>query len=317
MKKIKTACCLMLLITILLSVVSPTALAADQESGGRLTIHCEYEETAIPSVPFSLYYVGKISGSTITMSDAFASFPLDGDVLDPDGWNGMALTLKGYALANNLTPSASGQSDENGVMLFEHLTPGLYLVVGETTTFDSKIYTSAPFFVSFPYVDPETGKLTYEQNVRAKFTCEPIIDDKTVTRKVLKIWDDENYESKRPAEITVRLFCDGEEYEAVTLNKDNNWRYTWEKLPDGHDWLAVEDAVPGYAVSVKQEGITFTVKNSYVPDSPRPSTPPSTGGLPHTGLYWWPILILASAGLFCIVLGLLRRKGKNYGKKTR
>jgi len=44
------------------------------------------------------------------------------------------------------------------------------------------------------------------------------------------------------------------------------------------------------------------VKNTYKGTTP---TPPS---LPQTGQLWWPVPVLAAAGLFCLVLGLLRRR---------
>ena len=44
----------------------------------------------------------------------------------------------------------------------------------------------------------------------------------------------------------------------------------------------------------------------------KPTAPPSSGGgggkLPQTGQLWWPVPVLACAGLGCIVVGLLRRR---------
>lgn len=44
----------------------------------------------------------------------------------------------------------------------------------------------------------------------------------------------------------------------------------------------------------------------------KPTEPPETpapGKLPQTGQLWWPVPVLTSAGLLCIVVGLLRRRG--------
>ena len=315
MKRIKNISCLALAVLLLLSLMI-SASAADPE--GKLAIHCEYEQTKIASVPFSVYYVGSITGASITTQGAFASITLDG-TLDPDGWAGKALAAKGLVLTNHVSPNYSGKSDQSGELLFDHLTPGLYLVIGETATIESYIYTSAPFFVAIPNRNPETGEDIYEQSVHAKFNREEVPVDKTVSRKVLKIWDDEGNEAKRPAEVTVRLFCDEKEYDKVSLSDQNNWRYTWEELPAGHEWLVSEDPVPDYSTSIQLEGITFTIKNSFVTTNPPvipPPTPPEPG-LPRTGLYWWPVLVLAVAGLFFLAIGMLRRRTSGYGKKAR
>ena len=44
----------------------------------------------------------------------------------------------------------------------------------------------------------------------------------------------------------------------------------------------------------------------------KPTSPPSSGGgggkLPQTGQLWWPVPVLACAGLGCIAVGLFRRR---------
>ena len=43
----------------------------------------------------------------------------------------------------------------------------------------------------------------------------------------------------------------------------------------------------------------------------KPTAPPSSGGgkkLPQTGQLWWPVPVLACAGLGCIAVGLFRRR---------
>ncbi|MBR4132874.1 MAG: Cna B-type domain-containing protein [Oscillospiraceae bacterium] len=317
MKRMKNLSCLALAALLLLSLMISVS-AADPE--GKLAIHCEYEQTVIPSVPFSVYYVGSISGTSITTEGAFASMTLDAEGLDTDAWAGKALAAKGLVLTNHVSPNYSGKSNSSGELLFDHLTPGLYLVIGETATIDSYIYTSAPFFVAIPNRNPETGEFIYEQSVHAKFNREAVPVEKTVTRKVLKIWDDEGNEDKRPQEVTVRLFCDQQEYDKVVLNDQNNWRYTWEELPADHEWLVAEDPVIDYSTSIELEGVTFTVKNSNVKINPpdTPPTPPETPPeIPRTGLYWWPVLVLAAACLFFLTLGFLRRRTSGYGKKAR
>ena len=77
-----------------------------------------------------------------------------------------------------------------------------------------------------------------------------------------KIWKDDGNESARPKEITVQLLKDGDVCDTQTLNKANNWRYTWEKLDDDYEWTVTEKAVSGYETTVVQNGVTFTITNT-------------------------------------------------------
>ena len=80
-------------------------------------------------------------------------------------------------------------------------------------------------------------------------------------------------------------------------------------------WRVTEQPVDRYTVSVTQEGITFVVTNtggqpgSDVPPPPNPGTGTK---LPQTGLLWWPVPVLAVAGLAFLALGAAFRKKKDH-----
>ena len=146
--------------------------------------------------------------------------------------------------------------------------------------------------------------------------------------RVLKVWSDAGNEEKRPESITVQLLKDGAVYDTVTLSAENNWAYTWTGLPQSEngrpiDWQVAESAVPGYTVAITEEGVTFRVENTYQPDQPDnpdnpdiPDEPPPLGPgdqpgeptLPQTGALWWPVPLLAAAGLLLLTAGLLLRR---------
>ena len=85
--------------------------------------------------------------------------------------------------------------------------------------------------------------------------------DDTVTRTVLKVWDDKGYESRRPKSVQVTL----------------------------------------YVSSTRQYGFTFVLTNTL--DKQK---------LPQTGVLWWPVPILAVAGLAFLIAGTLSRKKKGH-----
>lgn len=120
----------------------------------------------------------------------------------------------------------------------------------------------------------------------------------TVRRVVQKFWDDKGYESKRPGQITVYLLKNAEKYDTQILSSSNGWKYTWEDLPaadkDGKEikWTVTEETVSGYVLDVVQKGENFLLTNAVA----KPN-------LPQTGVLWWPVPILITAGLFLLILG--------------
>ena len=128
-------------------------------------------------------------------------------------------------------------------------------------------------------------------------------DGDTVTRTVLKRWNDAGYEQKRPDSVSVTLLKDGAAYDAKTLTRTDGWQRTWSDLPrynpDGSEivWTVTESPVPGYTASVQQSGGTCILTNTL-----------DRQKLPQTGLLWWPVPVLAAAGLLLLIFGALSKR---------
>ena len=90
--------------------------------------------------------------------------------------------------------------------------------------------------------------------------------------KVTKVWDDNNNEEGfQPASVTVSLMKGTEKIgDSITLNKDNNWTYSWTGLKKYEGGAAInytvsEDPVEKYTTLITKatDGtFTYTVKNS-------------------------------------------------------
>jgi len=151
----------------------------------------------------------------------------------------------------------------------------------------------------------------YDASVRksgSTYTITNSIDEdlipKTVSRTVIKVWDDDN-NSDRPASVSVQLYNGETAYgEAVILNAENGWTYTWNGLDDDGNWTVAEVEVPdGYSSAVTVAGTTFTVTNTYdeteyeeILDEDVP-----LGDIPETGdasAIWMAMSALSGAGLF-------------------
>ena len=315
-KILKRTLCLLILCTIFAGSAMPAyaAGAIDPDRNVEFSISYQKNEIAISGAKFELYRVADVDAyARMSLTDTFSGYPIRLEGVDQSEWDVLATTLKGYVWEDSLTPEVSGETDIDGCMTTT-LKPGLYLVLGYRRTIGEYTYSATPFLVFLPDSNVEQNTWDYTITAYPKATADKNPsdnpNDRLITRKVLKIWDDAGKESSRPKEITVQLMCDGKVYDTVELNSDNNWRYAWDNLEQNHDWLVTEKAVNGYTQAITQEGITFTVKNTVIPEKPADPVKPSDPTLPQTGLLWWPVLPLIAVGLLFLAVGLYRRKGR-------
>ena len=310
----------------LLTSVAQAAGSIDLTQKPTLTLTCRDGKTALSGAKFSIYRVADADETgELTVRSEFDEFDLDIRGKNDRRWREMAQTLESYVLRREFTPTDSGKTDKTGMLTFptqgKTLAAGLYLVIGERHTQGGNDYDAEPFFVLLPTQDLENNEWVYDVSANVKFGKTPVPDDgDTVTRKVLKVWDDDGAEDSRPREITVELLRNGKVYDTVKLSEKNNWRYTWLDLDADARWSVTEKTVSGYTVSITREGITFVVTNTKkpdrtdTPDTPvKPSNPskpssPAKPTLPQTGAVWWHVEALALSGLVFLILGALDRK---------
>ena len=108
----------------------------------------------------------------------------------------------------------------------------------------------------------------------------------------------------------------------VTVGKDG--KATFSNLTFGLYLVVQKTAASGYRkIAPFLVSVPYLYRDEYqyeVTSQPKtdleqevkPTAPPSSGGgggkLPQTGQLWWPVPVLACAGLGCIAVGLLRRR---------
>ncbi|MBR5309911.1 MAG: Cna B-type domain-containing protein [Oscillospiraceae bacterium] len=273
-------------------------------------------EKPISGAKFEIFLVAEIdSYGNYHPLEEYASFNINEASKSQQGWRELAITLEGFVQKEGIAPYLSGTTDKDGFLDFyeEEKPPkcGLYLLVGYPHAQEGFVYTAESTMVLLPSWNSEEKVWNYDVTIKPKYSVKPETEEEIyVTRKVLKTWNDKGFEEKRPKEITVYLLCDGKVYESVTLNRKNNWRYAWENLDDDHRWTVTEKAVPGYAFSIKREGITFVITNTYEETSPEPVVPqkPAEPQLPQTGQLWWPVPALAFGGILFIALGMILKR---------
>ncbi|MCI8496724.1 MAG: Cna B-type domain-containing protein [Clostridiales bacterium] len=280
--------------------------AVDTSRKGSVRIVFSDEEQPVAKTPFSLYRVAEISSEAqFLLTEDFMKYHVSLDNLDSEGWRVLANTLSGYVSRDQLSPMAHGETDDSGALTFSGLSVGLYLVVGEPHKAGEWLYTPQPFLICLPSPDRD-GNWKYNTVAEPKYDRRQYPQDETVQRRALKVWKDDGEE--RPKEIVVQLLQNGKVYEEATLNADNNWNHTWNRLNAEDHWQLVEKTVPDhYTVTVEQQDMTFVITNTRSGSETSSSAPPD---LPKTGQLWWPVPVLAGLGVIAFLTGWLKyRKG--------
>jgi uncharacterized surface anchored protein len=221
-------------------------------------------------------------------------------------------------------PYTEKLTDNNGVLVFEDLTPGLYLIVPAQEI--EGYYMPTPFVISVPEYDTVNKTWVFDVDASPKIIGGIVDGDKDTYISVVKKW---KTDKEIPEKITVVLLRDFKEFEKVELNEDNNWYYRWDGLSKDFIWSVVESIVPdGYTVSYETSSNTVTIINKYNEEgTTEPGTEPGEGttrpsdgeedddgkdDLADTGQLNWPIPVFAVAGLLLFSIGWAVL---NFGKK--
>lgn len=325
MKACKVLSCLLVLVLLLGSLLPIQAQAIDLidlTARGSLTITAVYGDTTpLKGAAFRLYRVATPDEQChLTSTGKFDLTGVDLNKLDQAGWEELAGDLE-EQVNENMTADYGGKPGDpvtngEGVVTFSDLELGLYLVLGVPHKQDLLTYEQDPVLVMVPnrnMTGDDIDSWHYQVSVKGK----PVTAKDSL--EVVKLWDDKNDAAhKRPGSITVYLLKNGKRVEnvpgiqsPVVLNKHNNWRYLWENLECGVTWAVEEDTsglaglnyVAGKPVRDDKgtDHIIYTITNKYSPPPPK---------LPQTGQLWWPVPVLLSAGLLCMLVALIRRRGE-------
>lgn len=275
----------------------------DLEQKASLIVNFDPDQTPATGTEFRLYRVADITKvGDYTLTENFDDYDIVIENMDEAAWNDMTVKLQGYISADQIQPDYSMAIGESAVAAFTDIELGLYFVSGDSFYANSYYYVPQSFIVSLPTVDSEDA-WQYEVVTTPKHEATPEL----ISLEILKVWKDADY-SGRPSSIEVEVYEGDELYQTVTLNADNNWRYELTDLFGGSAWSVVEKDVPDeYEVSIEKQTERFVVTNTRaVEEEPDPDPV-----LPQTGILWWPVPVLAAAGLLLIIFGYVRRSRGN------
>ena len=254
-----------LLIAMILPVTAFARGSVDIDHPASLNVSCTHNGSPLSGVSFDLYKVADMdSYGRYTITDTFSGYSVSLDQKTAEGWRALAETISQYARRDRLPVLHQETTNAAGRASFADLSVGMYLVYGYRYISDDFVYTPEPFLVSLPSLDNDDDWFyDVEANCKGEGYTNP---PEMTTVKVLKVWDDADHESNRPKDIVVQLLRDDSIYDTITLNAENNWRYTWSKLDADYKWSVTEKTVPeNYTLLITKEGVTFVLTNSYKP----------------------------------------------------
>lgn len=291
----------------------------DTSKSTSITVNFSPNNIQAKNVGFKIYKVADVTSDfEFILTKEFENYSISLEGIDQDGWRKLAGTLAPYAINDSIKPIKENKTNWEGKASFNNLEVGLYLVVGDKYYYEDYIYTPLPFFICLP---------TYDSNNKLKYNIDSVVkheskhiedtDEKTISRKVIIVWDDENKDN-RPLGITLCLYRDGEVYDTVVLNSENNWKHVWYELDSNYSWYIKEkDTTDKYTSSVITEGVTFVITKTYVESEGEGNiTKPDddTPKLPTTGVLWWPVPYLAITGIILFLIGWVIQKGEENEK---
>lgn len=264
-----------------------------------LKLHYTQNELGFGDLPIQIYRVAEaFPDGTFELLEPFSGYPVNiHGITSQKEWQDVASTLKAYIAADQLSPTRTENTDPQGSVVFRDLPTGLYYVQGILAENHSGTYKFNDFMVYLPTPLEDEG---FNYDVEAVPKCTQFTPNTHYS--VVKLWKDAGSEQDRPKNITVDILKDGQVYETVILNADNNWSYHWTVPQDTSIWTVVEKDVPqGYKVSIGENGTGFVITNTKT----TPSDPPGTGDV-------FPLSIFTAAlcisGLAMVLLGVLHER---------
>lgn len=300
MKLLKKYFILLVCITLCCSSIVRAEGIIDPEQLSSLTIQYNFEGLEI-----QIFRVAEIlEDGTYVLTDSFKEYDVTmNGVTSQVEWREITSTLSSYAIADKLQPTKKSITNQDGVVVFEDILTGMYLILSVQVIQDEIGYMFENFLVSVPNTDVY-GNWQYDVVSYPKSqTFIPSPELKTY--EVIKQWKDTGFSQYRPTEVKVDILKDGVLQETQILSSKNNWHYSWETEDDGSRWTVVErNVAENYTVTVSQNGNKFLITNTYEETS---EEAPGTG---DTIVVWPYVLTMFFSGSVILILLLGRKREK-------
>ncbi len=280
----------------ILAAVSILPCAAANETGSMIVTLEDKDKNKISNTTIHLCQIAELNNTGYFPATAFenSGISIAGIINNPN--QTAADSIAKYIKENNI-PTLS-ETSADGKVAFHNLSLGIWLVFCE----ENGQYSFNPYIIFLPY--ESGGKLYYNIDSFPKLE----INTNIINIYVVKKWDDKNNAAKkRPESITVDLLDGDTVISSAELNELNGWSHTFPLCNKNGNYAVRENAITDYKATYSGDATNgFIITNTYIGEK-----------LPQTGQYWWPIALIAIAGLGFILLGIYEMRAKKHGKKEK
>lgn len=308
---IKRICCWLCALIMTVSLLGTVEVMAfppmEVEHPCSLTLHFTQNGIGFYQLEVRIYRVAEaFANGAFGLITPFSNYPVNiHGITSQTEWKTIANTLSAYVTADQIQPTGTQITSEEGTAVFTQLKTGLYLVSGAVAQHESGTYIFDSFMVYLP-TPQDDGSLSYD--VQAKPKCSNYTP--ATEYKVVKLWKDSGNEDKRPESVTVDILKDGVVQETQVLNAENNWTYTWRTNDENSTWSVVEKDVPDtYTVTIDFNTDTFMITNT----RNAPIDIPQTGDTSNPWLY---MIVMCLSGVALLILGIGGRRGRKNEQKA-
>lgn len=278
LRTLSIACCLGILCSTAVLAAEDPPPAAPATGDASIEVLRLVDEAPVKNAGASIYRVADFVQGEPSWTEEYAGYQLTLKPNDQTTFENLPQNLVTVINRDNKAPLATTLTGNDGKALFSGLSDGLYLINGARYQSNGYYYDPIPVLVFVPFLtDEQTEGREVHLEMKHNATRVPSSgggESSTISRKVLKVWNDISNEESRPESITVQLLNGEKVVDTQRLSEKNNWRFTWSNLSRNGDWSVVEPDVPkDYSVSVRKEGVTFVVTNTFEEDMVDNKTP--------------------------------------------
>ncbi len=234
------------------------------EKGSFSMICRSVDGVLLPGMHWRLYHAANKEQEGFVLTGGFEKYSIKIDNSTASALADTAQTLETYANINkNIKPVMETSAGEDGIVTFDNLSEGLYLICGDPYKLGTTTYFPSPFLMEVG----KNGGQVFDMMAMPKSVVQDA-DEGGFGYSVKKVWaNDEAEPWNRSAYVTVDIYCDSELWKTVTLSEENDWTYAWQ-ADAPHRWEVVEPYVPQkYSVTYRTNETQFVIVNSLTDSS--------------------------------------------------
>lgn len=252
------------LLGLVLAAACLSVFASADAPGTNVIVSTDLAGELAESVHVRLYDVSDSENPGV-LAEEFAKYGLNQG--SPEFYKNLWVCL----YRDGVAVRSHGELDADGQIEFYDLTPGIYIICGDTLDRGSMKYSFEPVVLQ---VEPKTSSMM------VSMACNRLtITGGQHAMTVQGVFDGDS--SDIPAVIPVQLLRDGKLFATFVLLESNDYKYTWPELSDDYFWSIACSPVEGMYIDIYGLEDTYTVgfSEGFTPAQSRMLDAPTDGEL--------------------------------------